>query len=150
MYTSERYLLNTKSGKHPPKTVGCGKEAAPMTRGPHYFQYWLRKVTRAPSGVPAFIGTWVRSSLPGQGSGCGTGPVWRDQRGAREPVPNSDVRRAAEGRDCRGDPGPSGAQGGEQQRKQHSWVNAEASLTGPYRMRTALASLEAWETQTGH
>lgn len=62
-------------------------------------------------------------------------------------VPSSDVKRTAE----------AGTQGrlwafwspgrGAAEKTQYSWAYAEASLTG---IRMALASLEAWETQTGH
>ena len=49
---------------------------------------------------------------PGAGEWMWNWACLEGSEGARESVPNSDVRRAAEGRDCRGDPGPSGAQRG--------------------------------------
>lgn len=70
-------------------------------------------------------------------SGCVTGHVWRVQRGTGEPACSSDVEREAESRDCRGDPGPCGAQGEEQQtpgsnRENTAQVgNAGASPGGP-------------------
>lgn len=67
-----------------------------------------------------------------------------------EPVPSSDVERAAEGRDCRRplaswSPAMGAVDSGGVAEKTTQAGKCRSQPPGPYRMRMVLASSEAWE-----